>query len=105
MPITMRLVSSLYSGNFAIFALAASHYLFAGTLNTVSSIHLLEFDDEAKTLQHVKTFPANSPHNWITLDVGSLLVALWPSFPRSLNPSTSTAEKPYTEPPSRRIAQ
>jgi len=62
-------IVTLFSGHLATIVLAANHYLFTGNLSPPASIHLLEFDDVAKTIQQVKTFPADSPHNWITLDV------------------------------------
>jgi hypothetical protein len=65
----MRLPVFLASSSLVTVCLGTSHYLFAGNLNAPASIHLLEFNDEAKTLQQVKAFPADSPHNWITLDV------------------------------------
>ena len=65
----MRPIAVVFSSSLATVSIAASHFLFAGNLNAPASIHLLEFNDEAKMLRKIKTFPADSPHNWITLDV------------------------------------
>jgi hypothetical protein len=69
----MRGLTTVVISSLATVSSAASHLLFAGNLNSPAAIHLLEFNEETKTLQKVKTFPADSPHNWITLDVGFTL--------------------------------
>ena len=65
----MQLTSTLLAGSLAVVCRAASHYMYAGNLNLPGAIHLFEFDDVARTIQQVKSFPVDTAHNWITLDV------------------------------------
>jgi hypothetical protein len=50
-------------------ALADLHHLFVGNLFAPASIHVLEFDDEALTLNEKEIIKADSAHAWIAFDV------------------------------------
>ena len=53
----------------ALVVSATVHHLYVGTINGISSLYAVEFDDEKLSLKLTKTFPAVGSHSWICFSV------------------------------------